>query len=165
MAGRTSQDAPLVLTQPSTVQARVSQDLPAVVVKPSTARPRVSQDAEYVLQSNINFFQIGFIFGGNFQDALGVPVAFGQLYLQINQNAYAFGLAQISNQLIAITLDANGNAPLTPLWFNDVLSPNGTLYVATLFSSYGADVWGMAQQWTFAGSQPIDLSTRTNVNG
>jgi hypothetical protein len=98
------------------------------------------------------------VFGGGFQDGAGNPLAFGILYLELNQDACVIGTAQVVSQLpIAITLDDTGNAPNTPIWFNDQLTPSGTYYFARLFSASGEAVWSAVPNWSFTGTSPINL--------
>jgi hypothetical protein len=181
MAGRDSQDAPLVVTSPSTANVRESQDTALSVTRPSTAhvrasqdiallvdRPRstavrVSQDIRLLAISNLYTFILVPVFGGNFQDAEGNPVAFGTLYLQLSNDARSVGNAQVlSKPPIAITLDVNGNAPPTSIWFNGILHPANTYYAATLFSASGQPIWQRAQKWSFSGSSPVNLSTKVS---
>ena len=97
--------------------------------------------------------------GGNFQDAEGNALAGGSLILQLNNDAVVLGTGQVVSQSpILITLDDDGNAPSTDIWFNDQLSPSGTVYVVTLFSASGQPVRA-AQNWAFTGGSPINLNT------
>ena len=100
------------------------------------------------------------ISNGSFQDGEGNSLAGGQLILQLNTDAVVVGTGQIISQLpVAITLDSSGNAPSTSIWFNDQLSPSGTVYIARLFSADGQAVWAAAQNWSFTGSSAINLDT------
>jgi hypothetical protein len=100
------------------------------------------------------------ISGGNFQDAEGNALAGGSLILQLNNDAVVLGTGQVVSKLpLVITLDENGNAPSTDIWFNDQLSPSGTVYIATLFSASSQPVWSAAQNWSFTGGSPINLNT------
>jgi hypothetical protein len=100
------------------------------------------------------------IYGGNFMDSAGNVLAGGKLILRLNNAAVVMNTAQIASaQPILITLDNTGNAPNTPLWFNDQLSPSGTAYIADLFSASGAKCWSTSQLWSFTGTGTINLDT------
>jgi hypothetical protein len=100
------------------------------------------------------------IYGGNFMDSAGNVLAGGKLILRLNNAAVVMNTAQIaSSNPILITLDNTGNAPNTPLWFNDQLSPSGTAYIADLFSASGAKCWSTSQLWSFTGTGTINLDT------
>jgi hypothetical protein len=102
----------------------------------------------------------GTISGGVFQDAEGNPLAGGLLVLTLDSAAVVIGTGQVVNNLpLSITLDVNGNAPTTLVWFNDVLSPAGTAYSVTLFSASGKPAWTSAQLWSFTGGSAINLDT------
>jgi hypothetical protein len=97
------------------------------------------------------------ISGGAFQYPDGSKVAAGTLVLRLSQDATVSGTGQVAPAEITITLDSNGNAN-EYLWFNDSLSPSGTVYQATLFDASGRRVWG-PENWSLAGSSPLDIST------
>ena len=98
--------------------------------------------------------------GGSFQDAEGNPLAGGLLVLTLDSAAVVLGTGQVVNNLpLFITLDSTGNAPSTPIWFNDQLTPSGTAYSATLFSAPGKPAWTAAQLWSFTGGSAINLDT------
>ena len=100
------------------------------------------------------------ISGGNFQDAEGNALAGGLLVLTLDSAAVVIGTGQVVNNLpLFITLDGTGNAPSTPIWFNDQLSPTGTAYSVTLFSASGKPAWTAAQLWQFLGGAAINLDT------
>ena len=99
---------------------------------------------------------------GQFQDATGTAIV-GTLVLQLSQDAIVSGTGTVAPTIISIAVTA-GNAAATPIWGNDNLSPSGTIYVATLFDTSGARVWG-PENWSITGAGPIELNTLVPAAG
>ncbi len=98
------------------------------------------------------------ITGGGWQDASGNKIVGGSLVLRLSQDANITGVGQLAPKVVTATTDSNGNIPATSIWFNDQLSPSGTVYVATLFDSSNQKVWG-PENWSLTGSSPLDIGS------
>lgn len=95
----------------------------------------------------------------SFQDAKGNVVANGFLMLQLSQNCeVTAGGGQVTTQAIWLPLDVNGKITNTAIWFNDELSPSGTVYYAKLFGSNGMLMIQDLGGWSISGAS-ADLST------
>lgn len=95
----------------------------------------------------------------SFQDAKGNVVANGFLMLQLSQNCEVTASGgQVTTQAIWLPLDVNGKITNTAIWFNDELSPSGTVYYAKLFGSNGMLMIQDLGGWSIVGASS-DLST------
>ena len=107
---------------------------------------------------------------GGFTDFEGNPLNLGYLLLELSHDEnYSVGPNQVVGGLkIKITLDANGNIPVSPavkVWSNDVLTPGGSFYIVWAFKSDGTEAWASPQYWTLAASpNPIDVGTIVPTN-
>lgn len=95
---------------------------------------------------------------GQFQDAAGTAIT-GTLNLQLSQDAVVTGTGTVAPVTVSIVVTA-GQAVATPIWGNDNLTPSGTVYVARLFDTSGALVWG-PENWSITGAGPIEINTLT----
>lgn len=101
------------------------------------------------------------ITGGGFQDALGNILANGYLLFELSQDAQVNGTTQIAaGYTVRINLDSSGNVATSPaqfIWPNDVLSPNGTFYLVSAFSTIGQLVWGPNAQQVLSTPSPYNI--------
>lgn len=71
-----------------------------------------------------------------FQDSKGTVVANGMLMLQLSQACtVTSGGGQVTTEPIYLNLDSSGKITSTAIWFNDELSPSGTIYYGTVYAS------------------------------
>lgn len=102
--------------------------------------------------------------GGNFQSG-GVPVANGSVVLTLsNSSATVRATGAAATAQYIINLDSLGNLPLTQVWGNAELSPDGTFYTAQLFS--GANGTGSnlsTATWIIGPSAPYSGTLFPNV--
>lgn len=97
------------------------------------------------------------ITGGLFQDPLGNLVT-GNLLLILSQDAQVTGSnGQIAPKSVRIPVAA-GSIASTPIWFNDQLTPSGTVYAAAVYDAAGNKVYG-PENWSIQGASPIDIGT------
>lgn len=96
-----------------------------------------------------------------FQDPLGSPVANGFLVLALSQVCTVTAGGVTGTQEITLQLDANGKIPTTALWYQDELSPSGTVYYGRVLAANGArPIVGLDHlMYSFTGAGPIDLAT------
>jgi len=81
------------------------------------------------------------------------------LSLTLSQNAEVTATGgQITTAPLYFPLDANGKITTTAIWFNDELSPSGTVYRAQLYGSNGCTLIQDFGYWSIAGAS-ADLST------
>lgn len=82
------------------------------------------------------------IINGNFQSALGTPLAFGYLTFRLNIDGVTDDNDQIAaGRVVTVPLDIFGNIDGTVLlWPNDQLSPD-TVYLVKAYSAEGQLVW------------------------
>src|SRR5690348_10155754 len=93
-----------------------------------------------------------------FQDAKGTVVAGGMLSLQLSQNAeITSGGGQVTTDTLYFTLDSNGKITSTAIWFNDELTPSGTVYRAILYAANGCRIIQDFGYWSITGAS-ADLS-------
>lgn len=97
------------------------------------------------------------ITGGGFQDAQGNKIVSGLLVLRLSQDGNVSGSGQIAPSTVSFTTDSSGNVSGS-LWFNDQITPSGTVYYATLFDASSNKVWG-PEAWSLTGSSPLDVGT------
>jgi hypothetical protein len=77
-----------------------------------------------------------------FQLPNGLPVALGTITMRLNQIG-SVNVTQLGVQFTAIKLDANGMITGSPtFWHNSDISPSGTYYIQTVYSSTGQVVAG-----------------------
>lgn len=100
--------------------------------------------------------------GGNFQDALGNPLAGGYLEMVLSQDAATTDQKEVAaGYTVRIELDNTGNVVTSPaqsVWPNDVLLPSGTFYNVSGFNANGALVWGPNAQQVL-GTSPFNVGT------
>ena len=97
------------------------------------------------------------ITGGLFQDPLGNLVT-GNLLLILSQDAQVTGSnGQVAPKSVRIPVAA-GSIASTPIWFNDQLTPSGTVYTATVYDAAGNKVYG-PENWSIQGASPVDIGT------
>lgn len=103
------------------------------------------------------------IIGGNFQDILGTPIANGYLLFELSDSASVNTTTKIAAGFtVKINLDGSGNvAANSSIWANDVLSPSGTFYHVSAYSSTGQLVWGPNAQQVLTDPFGFDLGTWT----
>lgn len=100
-----------------------------------------------------------------FQDSLGVVVANGFLSLTLSQNVIiTAGGGQVAASTTILPLDSNGKITATQIWFNDELTPTGTVYHAVLLGSNGLRVITDFGNWSIVGVS-ADLSTMVPTSG
>jgi len=93
-----------------------------------------------------------------FQNSSGTVVANGFLRLQLSQNAeITSGGGQVTNQPLFLALDSSGKITSQAIWFNDELTPSGTVYSAQLFGSNGLLLIQDLGYWSISGAS-ADLS-------
>ncbi len=93
-----------------------------------------------------------------FQNSSGTVVANGFLRLQLSQNAeITSGGGQVTNQPLFLALDSSGKISSQAIWFNDELTPSGTVYSAQLFGSNGLLLIQDFGYWSITGAS-ADLS-------
>jgi hypothetical protein len=102
------------------------------------------------------------IIGGGFIDSLGNPLANGYLILSLSQDGIVNGTTQVcAGREIVVPLDSNGNVVTSPpyyLWPNDVITPSGTFYVVSAYTSKGQLVWGPNAQTVLKTPSPFDTT-------
>lgn len=111
------------------------------------------------------------IIGGPFEDALGNPLSFGYLLMQLQHDAVALNSAQIiGNAAVRIPLDAAGyiqgtvtGAPIL-IWPNSTLLPAGTTYKVWAFDSSNRMVWDNPQIQT-VNSSPNPFNVNAWIPG
>lgn len=83
------------------------------------------------------------IINGNWQDALGNPLAFGYLTWRLNTDATTGTNTQIAaGRVVTVPLDAFGNIDgVVSFWPNDQLTPSGTTYNIKAYDFRGQFVW------------------------
>lgn len=83
------------------------------------------------------------IINGNFQDALGNPLALGYLKWRLNVDGTTGSNEQISaGRVTTVPLDVFGNVDgVVEIWPNDQLTPSGTTYTVKAFTFRGQFVW------------------------
>ncbi len=97
-----------------------------------------------------------------FQDAKGNVVANGMLMLTLSQTATVTATGgQVTTEPIYLTLDANGKITNTAIWFQDELSPSGTVYRGTVYASNKMRmIPGLENlSYSITGAGPFDLAT------
>ncbi len=101
------------------------------------------------------------VYGGNFQDAQGNPLANGYLTFRLNTDAMVANSPNIqvgAGRVVNVTLGLDGNVyGAFPIWGNDVLQPSGTVYIVHGYSAAGELVWN--NQMTITGSSTFDLGS------
>jgi hypothetical protein len=101
------------------------------------------------------------VYGGNFQDAQGNPLANGYLTFRLNTDAMVANSPNIqvgAGRVVNVTLGPDGNVyGAFPIWGNDVLQPSGTVYIVHGYSAAGELVWN--NQMTITGSSTFDLGS------
>ncbi len=101
------------------------------------------------------------VYGGNFQDALGNPLANGYLTFRLNTDAMVANSPNIqvtAGRVVNVTLGPDGNVyGAFPIWGNDVMTPSNTVYIVKAYSAAGELVWN--NQMTITGSGTFDLGT------
>jgi hypothetical protein len=84
--------------------------------------------------------------GGAFQDPAGTPLANGRLIASLSQDGKVNDTSNLaSGRDIVISLDQNGNISTSPaqyLWGNDSITPAGTFYTISGYTTQGQLVWG-----------------------
>lgn len=101
-----------------------------------------------------------------FQDAKGTVVASGTLMLTLSQTATITATGgQVTTEPIYLTLDVNGKITNTQIVFNDELSPSGTIYYGTVYTSNGCRmVPGLEKlQYSITGAS-FDLATAVQAS-
>lgn len=84
--------------------------------------------------------------------------ACGLLTLHLDRRALIQGGPYNAPNSYRWNFDAMGNLPAgSAIWGNDELMPNGTEYLATIFNSYGDNIWG-PQRMMLCGDSPVDIS-------
>jgi hypothetical protein len=103
---------------------------------------------------------IGEIFGGNFQNAMGIPLSGGHITFQLSQQCQvAGGDAQIvPNNIISYVLNSSGSVNLSSIWFNTQLNPPGTYYTVKIYNQ-GGQLCAGPMIWILSGSSPLDLGS------
>jgi len=97
-----------------------------------------------------------------FQDPKGTVVASGMLKLTLSQTATVTATGgQVTTEPIFLNLDANGKITNTAIWFNDELSPSGTIYYGTVYAANKTRVIPGLEtlQYSITGAGPYDLAT------
>lgn len=99
--------------------------------------------------------------GGAFQTPVGNLLANGYLIMQLSQDARVNGTTQVvSGYKVKINLDGSGNVVASPsqsVWPNDALTPAGTFYIVTGYSSNGLLVWGPNSQQVLSSPSPFNI--------
>lgn len=99
-----------------------------------------------------------------FQDSSGAFVNAGFLRLQLSQPAeITSGGGLVTTQPLFLQLTAGGKITSQAIWFNDELTPSGTLYSAQLYDSNGLTLLQDFGYWSIAGAS-ADLSTTVPVS-
>jgi hypothetical protein len=102
------------------------------------------------------------ITGGAFQDPEGNPLANGYLTFEISQAGLVnTNTAVCSERLITVPLDSSGNVVVSTvysLWPNDVITPSGTFYHVSAYTSKGQLVWGPNAQTVLSSPSPYNIS-------
>ncbi len=100
-----------------------------------------------------------FITGGSFQDALGNPIAFGTLLLQLPQDAASSLPSLVAAGIqLQIPLDASGNVTGNfSVWPTDQLSPNTLTYTAWVLTNSNTQVWGPHKEVILSNPSPFNL--------
>src|ERR1039458_5414278 len=112
--------------------------------------------------------------GGSWQDTIGNPVSFGTLVMTLvqsdNQPGYIYSslspliLSPILDVEICqgvpieILLDINGNIVASPaysVYANNLLFPDNSYYLCTVYSERGELVWGPNPQIVTMGFSPV----------
>jgi hypothetical protein len=105
------------------------------------------------------------IVGGNFQDILLNPLTNGYLTFELStdETVTATSSTQVcSGMAIRIPLDGTGNVAVSPvynLWPNDALTPTGSYYSVSAYSSKGQLVWGPFPQSVLSTPTPFDIGS------
>ena len=100
------------------------------------------------------------IYGGNFQDPLGVPLSGGWLKMRLSQDAsVSLPYVQVfSGVSFKVPLDNNGSVSgKVYVWTDDVLNPIGTTYAVEAYNSRGLRVWSAPQRWNLVSGAPINI--------
>src|SRR5208282_746165 len=100
------------------------------------------------------------IYGGNFQDALGNPLANGYLTFRLNTDAMnsSSAVQVCASRVVNVTLGPDGNVyGAYPIWSNSTLTPSGTVYAVRAYSASGQLVWD--NQMTIPNTSTFDLGT------
>lgn len=105
--------------------------------------------------------------GGNFQDILGTPLAFGYLLFELSDSASVNTTTKLTaGSVVKITLDSEGNVAgsgptVQVIWSNDDMSPATTFYNVSAYSSVGQLCWGPNAQQVLSTSSPFDIGAWT----
>lgn len=101
------------------------------------------------------------ITNGAFQDSEGNLLANGYLIFELNQDSIVNTNVQVcAGYKIKVQLNASGKVPSSPvsnLWPNDVLTPSGTFYLITGYTSSGELVYGPVAAQILSTPSPFDL--------
>ena len=101
------------------------------------------------------------VYGGNFQDALGNPLANGYLTFRLNTDAMVANSPNVqvtAGRVVNVTLGPDGNVyGAFPIWGNDAMTPSNTVYIVKAYSAAGELVWN--NQMTITGTGTFDLGT------
>src|ERR1039458_5844104 len=174
MAIREDQDSLLILTEQAGAVGNVRENQIAELILTPQAGSivgHVVQDQDCLLllvATPIVCTAFAQLKNGNFQNAMGTPLANGTLRLKINTDAQIAG-ATCTGQVcggvsISYALDGSGNILGTPFVLRtDYLYTGGGIapsYTAYVYAEDGQLAWGPSQQ-TIAGSSVYDLDTWT----
>ncbi len=99
---------------------------------------------------------------GTFKDSFNNPVAGGRVFFKLSQDAVATGVAQIAPLLVSFNLDSVGSFSGL-LWFNDELTPSGTIYTVSALAQGGSVAYG-PENFSITGASPFNLNTATPSN-
>jgi hypothetical protein len=102
------------------------------------------------------------IIGGNFQDALGNPLALGYVTFQLSVDAVTLGGQQIAaGRIVTVDLDSSGNADGSmSLWSNDYMNPVTTVYKIKAYNAAGLQAW-VSENRIPDGTPTFDLGSLT----
>src|ERR1700689_3058863 len=109
------------------------------------------------------------IFGGDYQNFEGAPLALGYLVVQLSHDAQEVITPGLLTGMpkLRIALDDTGNIPLANnvlIWPNSELLPGGTFYTVWGYDESGAFVFG-PQFWSLSGSvSPYNVANQTPNN-
>ncbi len=95
---------------------------------------------------------------GTWQNTDGTPAAGARVFFDLSQDAVALGIAQIGPNVISFTLDNTGSLPAnTRIWFNDELTPSGTIYTVSVILAGGGVIYG-PENLSITGASPFNIN-------
>lgn len=101
------------------------------------------------------------ISGGSFVDSEGNTLANGYLLFQLVTDETVNTSTQVcAGSTIKVPLDSSGNVVTSPtysLWPNDVMTPSGSFYLVSAFTSKGQLVWGPNAQSVLSSPSPYNI--------